>query len=167
MSDVSPFSKKVLSVNFISPRIRNSKNKVSFLLDDEVRLCPVIVNSICIPNSCIFHIAKTALLRCCLHTPVGYSRPPSAFKRPICHGVGWILESHLLRFSPKYCKQRCAPIDHKPLLASSFLTFCEFIRRPPGFLPFSPGRGRTRCRLPLLVLPVRNGLDLFSSSFLV
>ena len=30
----------------------------SFLLDVVVRLCPVIVNSICIPNSCIFHIAK-------------------------------------------------------------------------------------------------------------
>ena len=40
----------------------------SFLLDVAVRLCPVIVNSICIPNSCIFHIAKTGLLRCCLYT---------------------------------------------------------------------------------------------------
>ena len=40
----------------------------SFLLDVVVRLCPVIVNSICIPNSCIFHIAKTGLLRCCLCT---------------------------------------------------------------------------------------------------
>ena len=48
-----------------------------FLLDVVVRLCPVIVNSICIPNSCIFHISKTGLLRCCLDTPVGYSRPPS------------------------------------------------------------------------------------------
>ena len=41
----------------------------SFLLDVVVRLCPVIVNSICIPNSCIFHITKTGLLRCCLYTP--------------------------------------------------------------------------------------------------
>ena len=43
----------------------------SFLLDVVVRLCSVIVNSICIPNSCIFHIAKTGLLRCwlSLHTP--------------------------------------------------------------------------------------------------
>ena len=39
----------------------------SFLLDVVVRLCPAIVNSICIPNSCIFHITKTGLLRCCLH----------------------------------------------------------------------------------------------------
>ena len=31
-----------------------------FLLDVVVRLCPVIVNSICIPNSCIFLIAKTS-----------------------------------------------------------------------------------------------------------
>ena len=41
----------------------------SFLLDVVVQLCPVIVHSICIPNSCIFHIAKTGLLRCCLYTP--------------------------------------------------------------------------------------------------
>ena len=38
----------------------------SFLLDVVGRLCPVIVNLICIPNSFIFHIAKTGLLRCCL-----------------------------------------------------------------------------------------------------
>ena len=31
-------------------------------------LVAVIVHSICIPNSCIFHIAKTGLLRCCLYT---------------------------------------------------------------------------------------------------
>ena len=43
----------------------------SFLLDVVVRLCPVIVNSICIPNSCIFHIAKTGLLRCCLYRSSG------------------------------------------------------------------------------------------------
>ena len=41
----------------------------SFLLDVVVRLCRVIVHSICIPNSCIFLIAKACLLRCCLHTP--------------------------------------------------------------------------------------------------
>ena len=40
----------------------------SFLLDVVVRLCPVIVHSICIPNSCIFLIANTGLLRCCLYT---------------------------------------------------------------------------------------------------
>ena len=40
----------------------------SFLLDVAVRLCPVIVNSICIPNSCIMHIAKKGLLRCCFYT---------------------------------------------------------------------------------------------------
>ena len=31
-------------------------------------LVAVIVHSICIPNSCIFQIAKTGLLRCCLYT---------------------------------------------------------------------------------------------------
>ena len=40
----------------------------SFLLDVVVRLCSVIVNSICIPSSCLFHIAKTGLLRCCLYS---------------------------------------------------------------------------------------------------
>ena len=68
VSDVSPFSRKVIYVNFISPRIRNSNLQSSFRKDVVVRLCPVIVNSICIPNSCIFHIAKTGLLRCCLYT---------------------------------------------------------------------------------------------------
>ena len=38
-----------------------------FLLDVVVRRCPVIINSICIPNSCIVHIVKTGLLRCCLY----------------------------------------------------------------------------------------------------
>ena len=41
----------------------------SFLLDVLVRQCPVIVHSLCIPNSCIFHISKTGLLRCCLYPP--------------------------------------------------------------------------------------------------
>ena len=40
-----------------------------FLLDVVVRLCPVIVNSNCVPNSCMFHIAKTGPLRSCLYTP--------------------------------------------------------------------------------------------------
>ena len=31
-------------------------------------LVAVIVHSICIPNNCMFHIAKTGLLRCCLYT---------------------------------------------------------------------------------------------------
>ena len=41
----------------------------SSLLLDVVRLYLVIVHSICIPNSCIFHIAKTCLLRCLLSLP--------------------------------------------------------------------------------------------------
>ena len=67
VSDASTSSRKVSFVNCISPRIRNTKCKVLFLLDVVVRLCPVIVHSICIPNSCTFHIAKTGLLRCCLY----------------------------------------------------------------------------------------------------
>ena len=61
-------ARRFFFVNFISPRIRNSKYNV-FLLDIAVRLCPDIVNSNCILNSYIFHIAKTDPLRCCLYTP--------------------------------------------------------------------------------------------------
>ena len=64
VSDVSPFSRKVLYVTTHT----QFQVQSSFLLDVVVRLCPVVVNSICIPNSCIFHIAKTGLLRCCLYT---------------------------------------------------------------------------------------------------
>ena len=60
----------VLDVNMISPRIRNSKNKVLFFWDVVVRLRPVIVHSIGIPNSCIFHIAKTGFVRFCLCTKI-------------------------------------------------------------------------------------------------
>ena len=45
------------------------------------------------------------------------------------------------------------------------MNFCQFLGRPPRVLPFPPSRGRTRCRL--FVLPIGNGLDVFSSSFLV
>ena len=143
----------------------------SFLLDVAVRLFPVIVHSICIPNSCIFLIAKTGLLRCCLYTPVGYSRPPSAVNDlPVTKQVNsgkscleevsqlliyqvalinqyWVrlhgdfrrkkestmilasstmyefMKAICLRFSPNFSKQRVAPFDRKPLLASSLIDF--------------------------------------------
>ena len=95
----------------------------SFLLDVVVRLCPVIVHSICIPNSCIFLIAKTGLLRCCLYTPVGDSRPPSAVNDLSVTKENEFVKAIRLRFSPKFCKQRVAPFDRKPLLASSFVDF--------------------------------------------
>ena len=71
VSDVSPFNRKVFirQLHFITQT--QFQVQSSFLLDVVVRLCPVIVNSICIPNSCTFHIEKTGLLRCCL-----YSRTP-------------------------------------------------------------------------------------------
>ena len=40
----------------------------SFLLDVVVQLCLVIANSHCVPNSCMFHIATTGPLRCCLYS---------------------------------------------------------------------------------------------------
>ena len=57
----------------------------SFLLDIVVRLCPVIVRSICIPNSCIFHIAKTGLLRCCLYTLRRLQQTADSCTRSICN----------------------------------------------------------------------------------
>ena len=66
VSDVSPFSGKVLYVNTTHTQFQVQSY---FLLDVVVRLCPVIVNSNCIPNFCIFHIAKTGLLRCCQKHP--------------------------------------------------------------------------------------------------
>ena len=59
----------------------------SFLLDVAVRLCPVIVNSICTPNSCVFHIAKTGLLRCCLYTRRWLHLPAVSCKRSICNKI--------------------------------------------------------------------------------
>ena len=56
----------------------------SFLLDVAVRLCRVIVNSICIPNSCIFHIAKTRLLRCCLYRQISQFRSSRKWVQTLC-----------------------------------------------------------------------------------
>ena len=59
----------------------------SFLLDVVVRLCPVIANSICIPNSCIFHIARTGLLRCCLYTHRRLQQTAVSCKRSSCNKI--------------------------------------------------------------------------------
>ena len=48
-----------------------SQVQSSLLLYVVVRLCRVIVNSICIPNTFIFHIAGTGPLRCCLYATRG------------------------------------------------------------------------------------------------
>ena len=68
VSDVSPFSRKVLRRQLHFTTHTQFQVQSSFLLDVVLRLCPVIVHSICIPNSCIFLIAKTGLLRCCLYS---------------------------------------------------------------------------------------------------
>ena len=169
VSDVSPFSRKVLNVNFIfiSPRLRNSKYKVlssgccspTLSCQRQLNLYPKFLH--------ISHRENGSLEVLSWHTPVGYSRPPSAVNDLSVTKQNEFLKAIRLRFSPKFCQQRVAPFDHKPLLVSSFLTFFEFLGRPPGFLPLPQGRGRTRCWSPLCVLPVRNGLELVSSSFLV
>ena len=66
----------------------------SFLLDVVVRLCPVIVNSICFPNSCIFHIAKTDLLVCFLYKPSSlYRLQPKWLNPAATHDVCVVLVS--------------------------------------------------------------------------
>ena len=59
----------------------------SFLLYVVVRLCPVIVDSNCIPNSCTFHMAKTGLLRCCLYTTRRLQSTAVSFKRSFCNKI--------------------------------------------------------------------------------
>ena len=68
VSDVSPFSKKVWYVNFISPRILNFPSTKFFSSGccSPTLSCHRQLNLY--PKSCIFHIAKTGLLRCCLYT---------------------------------------------------------------------------------------------------
>ena len=55
----------VTGVGRLTVRFHRAYAMPSFLLDVVVRLCPVIVNSDCSPNSCIFHIVITGPLRCC------------------------------------------------------------------------------------------------------
>ena len=84
----------------------------SFLLAVAVRLCPVIVNSDCTPNSCIFHIAKTGPLRSC----------PSVLHVSFCTHCA---RSRLLRvFRRGESLQGDAPLDPFTLFAS-FLRFAE------------------------------------------
>ena len=156
VSDVSSssFSGMFFFVNFKSPRIRNSSRKFfssgccspTLSCHRQLNLYPKFLH--------ISHRENGSFEVLSLHSP-----SVTVDRRQ--------LKAIRLRFSPKFCKQRVGPFDRKPLLASSFLTFCEFSGRPPRVLPLPPGRGRTRCRFPLFVLPIRNGLDLFSSSFLV
>ena len=80
-----------------------------------------------------------------LTPPVGYSRPSSAVNDPSVTKLNEFMKAIRLRFSPKFCKERVAPCDRKPLLAASYLTFFGFSGRPPGFSPLPPGGGRTRC----------------------
>ena len=68
VSDGSPFSRKVLYVNFISPRIRNSKYKVLFfwmLKSDFVQSSSTQSVSQILAY---FTSRKRVFLRCCLYT---------------------------------------------------------------------------------------------------
>ena len=145
----------------------HTQHQSSFLLDVVVRLCPVMVHSVCIPNSCIFHIAKTVFWGVVFTTPVGYSRPPSAVNDLSEIKEIEFLKAIRLRFSPSFCKKRLPRSIANLCLPPLSLTFFDFLGRPPGFSPLPPGGGRTRCRSPFLVLLVGYGPELLSSSFLV
>ena len=58
-----------------------------------------------------------------LHTPVGYSRPPSAVNDPSVTKQNEFMKTIRLRFLTKLCKQRVVPFERKPLLASYFIDF--------------------------------------------
>ena len=58
----------VIGVGRLVVRFHHAYVIPSFLLDVVVRLYLVIVNSDCIHNYCMLHIAKTGSLRCCPHT---------------------------------------------------------------------------------------------------
>ena len=60
----------------------------SFFVDVVVRLCPVIVNSICIKNSCIFHISKMSFEVLALHL-LSITVDRRQLKK-ICNKIGWI-----------------------------------------------------------------------------
>ena len=74
------------------------------------------------------------------------------------HVQSSFLQNVAVRFWPVIVNSICIP-------NSSFSTFCEFLRRPPGVLPLPPGRGRTRCRLSLFVLPGMSGHDCSSPAY--
>ena len=94
----------------------------------------------------IVHTAKTGLLRCCLYTPsVTVDRRQqnriNSWKPFVWGFTQRSVDNGLHRSILNLC------------IHSLSLTFFEFSGRPPGFTPLPPSGGRTRWRLPLLVLP--------------
>ena len=123
----------------------------SFLLDVVVRLCPVIVNSICIPTSCIFHIAKTGLLRCCLITF------PSSTARFLNSAVAWnnslsiSLSAEDMASSPSPNRE-CSNSLTPPWILLSFLQVALQCPDESTF-PRVPLRVRVESVLPTLRVP--------------
>ena len=64
-------------------------------------LVAVIVHSICIPNSCIFHMVKTGLLRCCLYTRRRLQQTAVSCKRSICNKQNEFVKAIRLRVFSK------------------------------------------------------------------
>ena len=78
VSDVSPFSKMILYVNLISPRLRNSKYKILFfwMLQSDIVLSSS-THTVYQILAC-FTSRKRVLRSVVFTPPVGYNRPPSA-----------------------------------------------------------------------------------------
>ena len=127
-----------------------------------VRLCLVIINSICIPKFCIFCIAKTGPLRCCLYTLRRLQWTAVSCKRSSCNEIRWIFFLKTIFGGFRQSTVNNGSPRSFPKLCLSLPWHSEFLGRPPGFLPLPPSKRRTRCWSPLFVIPVRNGIDLVS-----
>ena len=122
----------------------------SFLLDVVVRLCPVIVHSICIPNSC-----KRVFWGVVFTPPAGYSGTTSAVNDLSVTKKNEFMKAIRLRFSPKFCKQRVAPFDHKPLLASSFIDFLSILRKTTRILSIATRWSKNSMPVSILCISSR------------
>ena len=100
---------------------------------------------------------ENGLVRCCLYTSVGCSRPPSAVNDPTATKEK--VKVARLRFIPK--RQTTG------LRWSHLWTFFEMLWAPPGIAPLPPTGGRTRWLVPVLILPEWHWPKLSFSRFLV
>ena len=81
----------------------------------------------------IVHTAKTSLLRCCLHTTVGYSRPPSAVNDLSATKIennkinSW--KPFVWGFTQRSVDNGLPLSITKPLHAASFMDFLCFLRK--------------------------------------
>ena len=145
MSDVSPFG------------FTTHTQFQVFLLDVEVRLCLVIVNSGCSPNSCIFHIAKTGSLRC---YTLSTSQENMIQERCWISQIDFFIEY----FSTSdQCYVSFQPITCHPHTQIR-ITLFHYVQRDIPNLEFSPSHasiGFSQIAFPIIVLPKDDRTDSF------